>query len=133
MELAWRPAPKPWCLRMQMLRQLTPQPLPYETTLYVSSYCVSLGLLKIWFSNVRFARARKRGLNSSRIFRFGIPCHRDSTPRRLRFAKQTAARPKNGRPLQNQLPTKHDGFVAAVPSLVFRDGTEIFLFDLSRE
>ena len=41
---------------------------------------------------------------------------------------QTAARPKNGRPLQNPLPTKQDDFVAAVPSRIFRDGTGIFVF-----
>src|SRR5712691_4965323 len=40
--------------------------------------------------------------------------------------EQTAARPKNGRPLLNQPPTTHGGFVAAVPSRAFRDGTGIF-------
>jgi hypothetical protein len=42
--------------------------------------------------------------------------------------EQTAARPKNGRPLQNLPPSTHGGFVAAVPSRAFRDGTGIFVF-----
>ena len=33
---------------------------------------------------------------------------------------------KNGRPLQNLTPTTLGGFVAAVPSRAFRDGTGIF-------
>src|SRR5258708_31135989 len=44
---------------------------------------------------------------------------------------QTAARPKNGRPLQNLPRTTHSGFVAAVPSRAFRDGTGIFMVKLS--
>jgi len=54
--------------------------------------------------------------------------------------EQTAARPKNGRPLQNLPPTTIRGFVAAVPFTVsvhgepcrdFRDGTGIFVVKLS--
>jgi len=45
--------------------------------------------------------------------------------------EQTAARPKNGRPLQNLPPTSLGGFVAAVPSRAFRDGTGIFMVKLS--
>ena len=41
--------------------------------------------------------------------------------------ERTAARPKTGRPLQNLLPIRQDGFVEAVPSRAFRDGTGIFL------
>jgi predicted RNA-binding protein with PUA-like domain len=40
--------------------------------------------------------------------------------------KQTPARPKNGRPLQNPTPTGHDGFVGASPSRVLRDGEGTF-------
>jgi hypothetical protein len=47
------------------------------------------------------------------------------------WMQQTAARPKNGRPLQNLPPTTLGGFVAAVPSRVFRDGTGIFIVKLS--
>jgi hypothetical protein len=39
--------------------------------------------------------------------------------------KQTAARPKSGRPLQTPLPARQDGFAEAVPFRVFRDGTGI--------
>jgi hypothetical protein len=46
--------------------------------------------------------------------------------------EQTAARLKNGRPLQNPLLTRQDGFVEAVPSRVFRDGTGTFTVNLSR-
>src|SRR4029077_18304174 len=45
--------------------------------------------------------------------------------------EQTAARPKNGRPLQNLPPTTPGGFVAAVPSRAFRDGACIFMVKLS--
>src|SRR4029077_16948478 len=45
--------------------------------------------------------------------------------------EHTAARPKNGRPLQNLPPTTHGDFVAAVPSRAFRDGTGIFMVKLS--
>jgi hypothetical protein len=45
--------------------------------------------------------------------------------------EQTAARPKNGRPLQNLPPSTHGGFVAAIPSRAFRDGTGIFVVKLS--
>ena len=38
---------------------------------------------------------------------------------------------KNGRPLQNLPPTTQGGFVAAVPSRGFRDGTGIFMVKLS--
>ena len=48
------------------------------------------------------------------------------------WMEQTAARPKNGRPLQNLLRTRHYGFVEAVPSRVFRDGTGIFVVKLSQ-
>ena len=44
--------------------------------------------------------------------------------------KRTAARPKIGRPLQKQLPSKPIDFVAASPSCVFQDGEGIFLFTL---
>src|ERR1017187_404308 len=44
---------------------------------------------------------------------------------------QTPARTKNGRPLQNQAPTKQDGIVEAVPSRVFRHGTGILMIKLS--
>jgi len=44
---------------------------------------------------------------------------------------QTAARPKNGRLLQNPAASKENGFVAAVPSREFRDGTGIFAVKLS--
>ena len=44
---------------------------------------------------------------------------------------KTGARPKNGRPLQNLSPTTHGGFVAAVPSRAFRDGTGIFIVKLN--
>src|SRR5258708_35277822 len=47
------------------------------------------------------------------------------------WIEQTAARPKNGRPLQNLPPTSLGGFVAAVPSRAFRDGTGIFMVKLS--
>src|SRR5579864_5885584 len=43
----------------------------------------------------------------------------------------TAARPKSGRPLQHPNPTRQNGFVAAVPSRAFRDGTGIFPVKLS--
>ena len=46
--------------------------------------------------------------------------------------KRTAARPKIGRPLQKQLPSKPIDFVAASPSCVFQDGEGIFLFTLAR-
>src|ERR1700747_607564 len=46
--------------------------------------------------------------------------------------ERTAARPKNGRPLQNLPATMHGGFVAAFPSRVFRDGTGIFIVKLNR-
>ena len=42
-----------------------------------------------------------------------------------------AARPKNGRPLQNPTAFGEDGFVAAVPSREFRDGTGMFTVKLS--
>src|SRR6204780_5701521 len=42
-----------------------------------------------------------------------------------------AARPTNGRPLQNPAASGEDGFVAAVPSREFRDGTGIFTVKLS--
>ena len=45
--------------------------------------------------------------------------------------EQTAARPKDGRPLQNLPPATHGGFVAAVPSRAFRDGTGIFMVKLN--
>jgi hypothetical protein len=38
------------------------------------------------------------------------------------WKEPTAARPKSGRPLQNQLPATGDGFVEATPSRVVRDG-----------
>src|ERR1700687_5595463 len=50
--------------------------------------------------------------------------------------RQTAARPKYGRPLQSPLPPRQDGFVAAVPftenvlgepSRALRDGTGTFV------
>ena len=70
---------------------------------------------------------------------------RDRTPPKLRcqcqivprgdsalvLMEQTAARPKSGRPLQNLPPTTPGGFVAAVPSRAFRDGTGTFVFKLS--
>ena len=43
----------------------------------------------------------------------------------------TAARPKSRRPLQHPNPTRQNGFVAAVPSRAFRDGTGIFAVKLS--
>jgi hypothetical protein len=45
--------------------------------------------------------------------------------------KQTAARPQNGRPLQYPPPTCKDGFVAAVSSRDFRDGTGIITIELN--
>src|SRR6266481_249945 len=48
----------------------------------------------------------------------------------LRWSKRLPAQ-KNGRPLQNLTPTTHGGFVAAVPSRAFRDGTGIFMVILS--
>ena len=45
--------------------------------------------------------------------------------------EQTAARQKNGRPLQNLPPSTHGGFVAAIPSRAFRDGTGIFVVKLA--
>jgi hypothetical protein len=45
--------------------------------------------------------------------------------------EQTAARPKNGRPLQNPLLTRQEGFVEAVPARAFRDGTGPFTVNLS--
>src|SRR5580700_5388792 len=50
----------------------------------------------------------------------------------IRRLNQTAASPQNGRPLQNPTPKWHNGFVAAVPSRVFRDGTGIFEVKLCR-
>src|SRR4029077_4634948 len=47
------------------------------------------------------------------------------------WMEQRAARPKNGRPLQNLPPTTHGDFVAAVPSRAFRDGTGILMLELS--
>ena len=48
----------------------------------------------------------------------------------LSAKEQTAARPKNARPLQSPLP-RQDDFVAAVPSRVLRDGTGIFMVKVS--
>jgi len=45
--------------------------------------------------------------------------------------EHTDARPRNRRPLQNLPPTTPGGFVAAVPSRAFRDGTGIFMVKLS--
>ena len=50
----------------------------------------------------------------------------------LSSSNQTAARPKNGRPLQNPTAPRQDGFVAAVPSREFRDGTGTFTVKLSQ-
>jgi hypothetical protein len=48
-------------------------------------------------------------------------------------AERKAARPKNGRPLQNLPRSMRDGFVAAVLSRDFRDRTGIFfLFEIAR-
>src|ERR1700692_3200401 len=41
-------------------------------------------------------------------------------------AKQTATRPQNGRHLQDPPQISRNGFVAAFPSRVFRDGKGIF-------
>jgi hypothetical protein len=46
------------------------------------------------------------------------------------WMKQRAARPQNGRSLQNQPLTPQDGFVAPVPSRVFRDATGIVVVKL---
>src|SRR5713101_6013131 len=47
------------------------------------------------------------------------------------WMEQPAARPENGRPLQNLLPTTHSVFVAAVLSRAIRDGTGILMVKLS--
>jgi hypothetical protein len=44
--------------------------------------------------------------------------------------KQTAARPRSGRPLQMRRPPPRSFLVAAAPSRVLRDGAGIFLFKL---
>jgi hypothetical protein len=41
--------------------------------------------------------------------------------------EQKAARPDNGRPLQNPAPKMNDGFVAADPFRAFRNGSGIFM------
>jgi hypothetical protein len=46
------------------------------------------------------------------------------------WMKLTAARPKNGRPLQNPIPSKQDGFVEAFPSRAFRGGKGNFAANL---
>ena len=46
------------------------------------------------------------------------------------MTKEKAARPKIGRPLQEQLPPVLGGFVEAVPSHVLWDGTGMLSFNL---
>jgi hypothetical protein len=54
-------------------------------------------------------------------------------PRRIPFgAERKAARPKDGRPLQNPPPARPSGFVTAFPSRAFQDGMGIFGLKLSR-
>jgi len=49
------------------------------------------------------------------------------------WMEQTDARPKSGLPLRNPKPTKHEAFVAPVPSCVLRSGAGIFTVKLSHE
>jgi hypothetical protein len=61
-------------------------------------------------------------------------------PRKPRFGsdslgfwmEQSAVRPKNGRPLQDLLSTRRNGFVSSVASRAFRDGTGIFMVNRIR-
>ena len=46
------------------------------------------------------------------------------------WMEQTVARPKIGRPLHNLPSTMLGGFLAAVPSRAFRDGTGVFMVKL---